>query len=115
MAQTVPPPSPEELDAFSRGFEWLFQKAEILIATLGSGILLFVWRVSSRVTKFETTQAAHAKAIEELQGRRVLADAKIETLATKTDLAEAQAVITGEFRSRMSDMMALITRENHSR
>ena len=106
----APQPSPEDLDAFSRGFEWLFQKAELLLTGIGGIILLFVWRVSSRVTKYEATQEEHDKAIKELQGRRVLADAKIETLATKDDLADIREAITGEFRARMSDMTTLITR-----
>lgn len=105
-----PQPSPEDFDAFSRGLGWLLQKAEVILTGLGGVILLFVWRVSGKVKDFEKTQDEHDRAIRELQSRRVLADAKIETLATKDDLAETQAVITGELRSRMTDMTALLTR-----
>ena len=78
------------------------------LMTAQTAAIAFIWRLSARAAHIEERQEQHEREIGELKARRATQDTKIETLATKEDLAEAQATILGELRTRMSDMTHLI-------
>ena len=110
MAVPPPRPSPDDFDVLSRVFDWLYQWANVLLTGIIATVAGFLWRTSASVAEFKLKQEEHGKAIAELKTLRETQSAKIETLATKDDLAEMQGAITGELRSRMSDMTQLIVR-----
>lgn len=104
-------PTPDDFENISKAFDWLYQWANVIttggLAVIGG----FLWRASGKIAHFESQQDQHARDIAELKAMRQAQSDKIETLATKDDLNEATANITGEFRARMSDMAQFISRE----
>lgn len=103
-------PTPDDLDNISKAFDWLYQWANVLSTGALTVIGGMVWRVSGKIAQFEGQQAQHAADIAELKKMREAQTAKIETLATKDDLKQAADNITGEFRTRLSDMGRFISR-----
>lgn len=104
------PPPVDQIGTLSQAAQWLYDWASIIGWGFLTGILVFVWRVSARITGFEEQQKQHTADIRELKVMREATTAKIETLATKDDLSDATSAITGELRSRMADMTQLIVR-----